>query len=115
MPRGKKVELSQVEKDHGHCAGVLMSDYGIPKSMHKEVCEEIAKLWKQGSMIHCVIISSIRGWQPRSGTNGLKYFLAERQGHSPKNHKPDAGAVRRQEGSFDSRGHYHQADPYDDW
>ena len=114
MPRQKRVE-TEVERAHGHCAQVLMSDYGIPKSMHQEVCEEIAKLWKQGSMIHCVIITSIRGWQPVSGTNGLKYFLEQHQGYSPKNHKPESGVVHRPQGRYDSRGHYHQVEADDDW
>ena len=87
MPNNRNAE-TQVEKEHGHCADALMFDYGIPRHMRVEVCEELAKLWWQLTMIHDVIIASVRGWRPVPGTEDLKIFLSERQTHSPKNHKP---------------------------
>ena len=84
-PKAKKTEA---ERTHGHCADVLMKDYGIPKELRASVCEEIAKVWVQNTMVHCLIITSVRGWQPSNATRGLQYFLMGNQTHSPLNHKP---------------------------
>ena len=82
----KRRKETKVESDHGHCADVLMSDYGIPRKFRVQTCKEIAKVWKQFTMIHCLIINSVRGWQPNSATRGLEYFLVQHQTHEPKNH-----------------------------
>lgn len=78
----------EVELIHGDCADVLMLDYGIPTELRIEVCEHIAKIWAQNTMVHCLIIASIRGWQPQTSTRSLENFLREHQSHPPKNHRP---------------------------
>jgi hypothetical protein len=78
---------SEVERDHGHCADVLMSDYGIPRHMRKRVCEEVAKVWKHDIMFHDIIAASVRGWQPNPATATLESFLRQHATHEPKNHK----------------------------
>lgn len=113
MPRKKKTETED-ERVHGHCADVLMNDFGIPKEMRAEVSTEVAKVWKQNTMIHCLIISSIRGFQPHGATRGLETFLRRHARHEPKHQKPTTG--RRPSGSFDSRGYYHPPEEsYDDF
>lgn len=104
MPR-KRREESEVERAHGHCADLLMSDFCIPKQMRKEVCEEVARVWKQNTMIHCLIIASVRGFQPHSATRGLQYFL-EKHATREQKHKKQEGP--RRGGTFDSQGYYHQ-------
>lgn len=112
MRHRKKAEETEAERDHGHCADLLMSDFGIPKTMRKEVCEEVAKVWKQNTMIHCLIISSVRGFQPHGATRGLEHFLHRHATHEQEHKKQERP---RQSGSFDSRGNYHapEHDPYD--
>jgi hypothetical protein len=78
---------TQVERTHGHCADELMKDYGLPKNLHVQVCEQIAGVWKQNTMIHSLIIWSVRGYQPHAATRGLEVFLREHATHEPKNHK----------------------------
>ncbi len=103
MPRKDETE---VERYHGHCADMLMDDYGIPKSVRIEVCEEIAKVWVQSTMIHSLIIWSVRGYQPHSATNGLKNFLQQHAGYpEPKNHKPEVGMSGRALYHQPERGH----------
>jgi hypothetical protein len=87
MPSKRKKE-TEVEKLHGHCADLLMDDYGIQKEFRAEICEEIQKIWKQYSMIHCLIIISVRGYQPNSATRPLERYLQNYQTHPPKNHNP---------------------------
>lgn len=103
MTHKKKVE-TEAERTHGHCADVFINDFGIPKTMRKEVCEKIAKVWKQNTMIHCLIISSVRGYQPHPATRGLQVFL-ERHATREQRYKKQERAHR--EGTFDSRGYYH--------
>ncbi|PIR84300.1 hypothetical protein COU16_01750 [Candidatus Kaiserbacteria bacterium CG10_big_fil_rev_8_21_14_0_10_47_16] len=85
MPLFKKG--TQVEWDHGHCADVLMDDYRISKEHRVVVCEEINKIYTQRSLIHCVIIASVRGFLPLLETDELKSFLETLQTRSPKNQK----------------------------
>lgn len=105
MPPRKKVE-TQVERTHGHCADELMKDFGIPKEMREQVCEEVAKVWVQVTMIHSSIIWSVRGYQPHSATRGLEIFLNRHATHEQKNRK-NQPEERREPGHFDSRGFYH--------
>jgi len=79
---------TKIEQDHGHCADVLMDDYGIRKGLRIEVCEEIARAWQQETMFHDLIIASVRGWRPRPSTEPLEAFLQKHRTHSPKNRKP---------------------------
>lgn len=83
MPR----KIGDVEWHHGHCADVLMGDYGIRKELRREVCREIDKIYMQRTMIHCTIIASVRGWEPDPVTDELKKYLSEHQRHPPKNHR----------------------------
>lgn len=104
---------SEIEQAHGHCADVFIADFGIPKGMRKHICDEIAKVWKQNTMIHCVIIASIRGYQPRAATRGLQMFLER---HATREQKHKKREHVRQSGTFDSRGYYHPSEPsYDDY
>ncbi len=80
-----------VEEAHGHCADLLMGDYGIPKEFRSEICEEIDKIWIQNTMIHCVIAWSVRGWSPSPATNSLKALLEKLKTHPPLNQKPSGG------------------------
>lgn len=104
MAKKKRIE-TEVERTHGHCADVLMSDYGIPKEMREEVCEKIAQVWRQNTMIHSLIISSVRGYQPHPATRALGYYLRQHGTHEPKHHKKER-FERRESGSFDSQGFY---------
>ncbi len=115
MPRKARREETEVESQHGHCADVLMSDFGIPKEMRIQVCEEIAKVYKQCTMIHCIIIASVRGFQPHGATRMLEGFLGEHSTHEQCNSKASIERRSRPQGSFDSRGYYHQHDPYEDF
>jgi hypothetical protein len=74
----------KVEKIHGHCADVLMGDYGVPKGLRVQVCKEIEKVWEQNTMIHCMIIFSVRGYLPHSCTDSLKLFLEKHKTQEPK-------------------------------
>lgn len=105
MAKGRRVE-TEVERTHGHCADVLMSDYGVPKGMREEVCRKIAGVWQQNTMIHCLIISSVRGYQPHPATKGLEHYLRRHGTHEPKNHKKERVEWGRS-GHFDSQGFYH--------
>lgn len=78
-----------LEKTHGHCADVLMDDYGIPKQMRREVCGEIDHIYEQISLIHCVVIAGVRGWQTIPQTRALRAFLVQHQTHPPKHHNPN--------------------------
>lgn len=106
MTRKRKVE-TEAERTHGHCADVLMGDFGIPKDMRDAVCQEVGKVWKQNTMIHCLIISSVRGFQPHAATRGLEYFLQEHATHEQKHKKQDRP---RHDGTFDRHGNYHPAE-----
>ena len=103
MSRKRRVE-TDAERTHGHCADVLMSDFGIPKDMRDAVSQEVGKVWKQNTMIHCLIISSVRGYQPNAATNGLEHFLRMHATQEQKHKKQERS---RQSGTFDSNGHYH--------
>jgi len=107
MARKKRVE-TQAERTHGHCADVLMSDFGIPKDMRDEVCQQIGRVWVQNTMIHCLIISSIRNYQPHAATRGLEAFLQRHATQEQKHRKPEQRMSSQ--GHFDSRGHYHRHD-----
>lgn len=91
MPR-KKRGLSKNEQTHGHCADVLIADFGVPKKLRPQICDEIAKVWVQGSLIHCVIILSVRGFDPHGATRSLELFLEEHKTHPQKNRNPAVGA-----------------------
>lgn len=56
MPRKRKAE-TDVERTHEHCADELMRDFGIPKEMRVKVCDEVAKVGVQVTMIHSSIYS----------------------------------------------------------
>lgn len=102
MSRSKQ---TQNEKDHGHCADELMRDYDIPRSMRAAVCDEIAQIYRQGSIIHCVIITSVRGYRPMPQTRSLKNFLEQNATSRPKNHKQELESTSRG-GRVDSRGKF---------
>lgn len=72
---------------HSHCADVLMEDYGIPPEHRVEICREIDKIYYHISVIHDVIIASIRGWAPIPQTDALKAILEGLKTHEPENHK----------------------------
>ena len=78
---------TKLEKIHGHCADVLIEDYGVPYEHRPLICEEIDKIYLQISLIHCLIIASVRGWRPVPATDDLKALLERVKGHKPKNHK----------------------------
>ncbi len=82
-----------------------MKDFGVPKRMREEVCQELDKVWKQVVMIHSTIIWSVRGYQPHGATRGLEYFLRRHATHEQKNRKQETRP--RRDGTFDSRGYYH--------
>ena len=107
MPRKRRVE-TEVEKTHGHCADLLMSDYRIPKDRRVQVCEQVAMIWRQNTMIHCLIIASVRGYQPHPATRGLSHFLDQHATQQPKNHKKDTLSAGRSQGHFDSQGFYRE-------
>lgn len=113
MARTQKAE-TKVERTHGHCADELMRDFGIPKEMRVQVCEEVAKVWVQVTMIHSSIIWSVRGYQPHGATRGLENFLSRHATHEQKNRKPEPGR-QRQSGHFDSQGYYHHHGGRDDF
>ncbi len=104
----KKHAETENERRHGHCADELMKDFGIPKSMRPQVCDEVAKVWKQVVMIHSSIIWSVRGYQPHQATRSLEHFLNQHATHEQKNRKPEPGMGRRSQGYFDSKGEYQQ-------
>lgn len=79
---------TQVERKHSHCADLLMQDYGIPKEHRIAVCEAIDKIYEQISLIHCIIIASVRGYAPLPETDDLKRLLETLQTHPPKYHAP---------------------------
>ena len=106
MPNQRRKQ-TEVERHHGHCADELMRDFGIPKAMRVEVCEEIAKAWVQCVMIHCQIIMSVRGYQPHHATRSLEHFLHTHATHSQKNHKQESWG-RQHDGRFDLQGNYHE-------
>ncbi len=83
--------VSEVERHHGHCADLLMSDFGIPNKMRIQVCEEIAKVWTQVTLIHCMIIWSVRGFQPLAATRSLELFLHQHKTHEQKYSKKSIG------------------------
>ena len=108
----RKVE-TQNERFHGDCADELMRDFGVPKEMREQVCEEVAKVWKQVTMVHCLIIASVRNYQPHTATRGLEIYLAQHATHEQKHRKREPH--HRRSGYFDSRGHYHsREEAYDD-
>lgn len=104
MPK-RRVE-SDVERTHGHCADVFLEDFGIPKEMRKEVCEEVAKVWQQVTMIHCMIIMSVRGFQPHPATRSLEIFLKRHATRPQKNSKEAVREREREPGGFERRKKY---------
>ena len=111
MPPRRRRE-TEVERAHGHCADVLMNDFGIPKAMRKKVCENVAKVWKQNTMIHCLIIASVRCYQPHAATRKLESFLRK---HATREQKHRNHAAPRQSATFDLQGAHHlPVPPYSD-
>lgn len=102
----KKAETNN-ERIHGHCADELMKDFGIPKTMRAEVCDEVAKVWTQVTMIHSSIIWSVRGYQPHAATRGLESFLRQHATHEQQNRKGEEHN-RERSGRFDSEGNYYE-------
>ena len=80
-------EETKIEQDHGHCADVLMSDYGIPVGLRVELCHEISKVWKWDLMFHDLIIAGVRGYYRTNTVAPLKRYLEAHQTHHPKNQK----------------------------
>jgi len=92
MPTKTRKKASVVEERHGHCADLLMSDYGIPNRFRSKICKEIDKIYEHDNMVHCQIIWSVRGFEPRQSTRFVEGLLNHLRTHPPKNHKEASGA-----------------------
>ena len=84
---GEGYGRTKIEKNHGHCADVLMSDYGIPRKRRVELCHKIAEVWVEDTMFHDLVIASVRGYYPNRNIGPLVGYLETYKTHEPKNHK----------------------------
>ncbi len=87
----KRLRETPLQARHGHCADVLMTDFGVPKDMRERICEEIDKIYVQVSMVHCMIIWSVRGFQPNAVTHSLEQILSAHATHEQRNTKNNPG------------------------
>ena len=82
----------ELEEKHGHCAHVLMEDFGIPQDFRLQVLEGIDALYQNPGYIHCQILLAIRGfcWRTEQ-TLAFKSMLLELATHEQLNSKEAMG------------------------
>lgn len=88
---------AELEEKHGHCADVLMSDFGIPHEGRLTVLEGINLLYLNPGYIHCQIIHAIRGFGFRNAkSDAFKSVLSELATHAQLNTKESLGMAEEE-------------------